>query len=144
MPFTMQRKILQTSFFSQELLGRLSFPSVLGFVVFSFCRGSVHPFFLVLFLFFVFSLSMTVTRKPVLILLLFPFFSGAWAFLPRLQFIFILPIFGAGRGPLTLWQAFLSPQYEDVLKTLIATIEKCGNSNSALWKVMFLPDMYLP
>lgn len=48
----MQRKILQTSFFSQELLGRLSFPGVLGFVVFSFCRGSVHPFFLVLFLFF--------------------------------------------------------------------------------------------
>lgn len=52
----MQRKILQTSFFSQELLGRLSFPGVLGFVVFSFCRGSVHPFFLVLFLFFCFFL----------------------------------------------------------------------------------------
>lgn len=141
----MQRKILQTSFFSQELLGRLSFPSVLGFVVFSFCRGSVHPFFLVLFLFFCFFLVNDCYQETCAdSTSLFPFFSGAWAFLPRLQFIFILPIFGAGRGPLTLRQAFLSPQYEDVLKTLIATIEKCGNSNSALWKVMFLPDMYLP
>lgn len=82
MPFTTQIKVLQTSLLPQEFLGSLSFPNILGFVSFSFCRGSVFPFFFLFFFLVNECYQETCAAYASLSII-----SWAWAFLLSLQFI---------------------------------------------------------